>query len=297
MANSKSETIESAHGAPGYLTSALIFAGLTAIWAIIVRADPYYRLTDIAGVRLPVTMLAFLVGMPLIGFLIGRWRYHLPHQGGALTFAGKLVARGVHFTYAHTLIVLFTVAMIMEAFLGLNIDQQVKAIDDRMFAAAARFAPWLCAYLAGFNLGRSTRKEEIRVVIDPAALADGSGANETATLSAEAVESPVVEPVIRTRKEKKPKPEKIRKERKPKKSRAEPVLADSPFIPSDSAERGDLHAQDLAPYRAEQPAAPSLTASGLPQPPAPAIRTPEDGAGFLPPQDLDKLRPTLKELR
>ena len=145
--------------AHGYLTTAAVFAGMTALWAVIVRNDPYYRITDLFGARVPATMIAYLMLMPLAGFLIGRWRYHAPHRGGAAGYALKLGARFIHFTYVHLLIVLFTVAMATEYFLGLNIDEQVRRLDDRMFEIAARFAPWLAAYLAGFNLGRALRRE------------------------------------------------------------------------------------------------------------------------------------------
>ncbi|NWG93680.1 MAG: hypothetical protein HXY21_14425 [Parvularculaceae bacterium] len=289
MADQSRESVSGRHGAPGYVTSALIFAGLTALWAAIVRSDPYYRLTDLGGVRLPITMLAFLVIMPLVGFLIGRWRYHQPHRGGALTFAGRLVARGVNFAYAHTLIVLFTIAMIMDAFLGLNVDQQVKALDDRMFEAAARYAPWLCAYLAGFNLGRATRKEELVVVLAPAVPAE-SDASDATVATAEAAPPP--EAANQRVKSVKP-----GKKRRLKKSRLEAVLGESPFLPSGALERGDfqtagktsgLSGESTSPHR-------SVTSSGLPH--STGAPTPSDAPGFLPPQDFDRLRPTLKDLR
>ena len=130
-------------GAHGYLTSALVFAGVTALWAVIVRDDPYYRLTDLFGARVPAMMVAYLLLMPLAGFMIGRWRYQAPHRGGATGYVGKLFARAIQFTYVHLLIVLFTVAMATDYFLGLNIDDQVRKLDDRLFDLAARFAPWL----------------------------------------------------------------------------------------------------------------------------------------------------------
>ncbi len=141
--------------AGGYIASGLIFAGVTALWAFIVRDDPYYRLTDLFGARVPAMMIAYLALMPLAGFFIGRWRYDRG-AGGLTRFAAKLGARALHFTYAHSLIVLFTAAMLAETWFGLNVDDQVKKFDDRMFDLAARFAPWLAAYLAGYNFGRAS---------------------------------------------------------------------------------------------------------------------------------------------
>lgn len=249
--------------AHGYLTSALVFAGITALWAVIVRNDPYYRLVDLFGARVPATMIAYLVLMPLAGFLIGRWRYSAPHKGGAAGYAGKLAARFVHFTYVHLLIVLFTVAMATDYFLGLNIDEQIRKLDDRMFDLAARFAPWLAAYLAGFNLGRAMRGRES---VPPA------GADEYATFGDEAEKEPA----------------RKHKQRKGREAlqRAEPIV-EPPVLPkAEASELGDLDlpADDKG----------SLTASGLP---AWSSGSADDQPGFLPPQDLDKLRPSLRELR
>lgn len=270
MAKPEGEAAASAHGAAGYLTSAIVFAGLAALWAVMVRADPFYRPADLGGVGIPVMMIGFLAGMPLIGFLIGRWRYHQPHQGGALSFGAKLVARGVHFTYAHTLVVMFTVAMAMDTFLGFNIDAQVRALDDQIFDAAARFAPWLCAYLAGFNLGRATRKETIYVALAPG---EEFAAAEIDDHFSAVADEPVPAP-------------KPAKGRKRGKARAEPARLDSPFVP------GAMRAPDE-----EAPAPPPLTASGLPQAPEPAPAAKAEAEGFLPPQDFSRLRPGLRELR
>jgi hypothetical protein len=231
--------------AHGYLTSALVFAGVTALWAVIVRNDPYYRVTDVFGARLPATMIAYLVLMPLAGLLIGRWRYQAPHQGGFSGYVGKLIARFVHFTYVHLLIVLFTVAMATDYFLGLNIDAQIRAIDDRMFDLAARFAPWLAAYLTGFNLGRAMRR-------GPEAVTSADGM-----------------------------------ERKPRRGadrslqRAEPTL-EPPPIPAEDL--GDLILTPAAPAPQKETADRAASAE---------VAEP----GFLPPQDLDRLRPGLRELR
>ncbi|MFN3961148.1 MAG: hypothetical protein ACK4NP_14740, partial [Parvularculaceae bacterium] len=158
MAKSTEERRDSRQGREltgGYIASGLIFAGITALWAFIVRDDPYYRLTDLFGARVPAMLIAYLALMPLAGFFVGRWRYDRG-AGGLGRFAAKLGARALHFTYAHSLIVLFTAAMIAETWFGLNLDDQVRSIDDRLFDLAARFAPWLAAYLTGYNFGRAT---------------------------------------------------------------------------------------------------------------------------------------------
>ena len=248
--------------AHGYLTSALVFAAFTALWAVIVRNDPYYRLVDVFGARLPATMIAYLILAPLLGLLIGRWRYHDRHRGGAAGYLGKLGARVIHFTYVHLLIVLFTVAMATDYFLGLNIDQQVRQLDDRMFDLAARFAPWLAAYLAGFNLGRATRSGKGAGPID-SGLAAGFVASA----------------------EEKPAAKAKRRSGRDAEIHNEPPVENSAFLPSDAVDPGDPAVQ--------QTATAPLTASGLP---AAANGAPLE-PGFLPPQDLNKLRPRLDELR
>lgn len=250
-----------ADGAHGYLSSALVFAGITALWAVIVRDDPYYRLTDLFGVRVPAMLIAYLLLMPLAGFLVGRWRYQARHQGGAAAYAGKLAARFVQFTYVHLLIVLFTVAMATDYFLGLNIDEQVRTLDDRLFDLAARFAPWLAAYLTGFNLGRAMRRSGIA----------NAPVGETASAA-------------RFKPDDEPGSSKI-ETMKTSHKRAEPPIEKSFFKPADSLEQGDLslgEAEDAdnnarrAPVEAEAKLA---------------------GPGFLPPQDFARMRPTLRELR
>lgn len=264
------------HGEPasGYAASAAIFAGVTALWAFVVRDDPYYRIAPILGVRLPATMLFFLIVMPLAGFIIGLWRYDRRHHGGGIGFAGKLIARGAHFTYAHFLIVLFTVAMATDYFLGLNIDEQVRSMDDRTFEVAARFAPWLCAYLAGFNLGRATR-----ISRDMARLATTLAPDAAAGFAAVEAEVTSVEA-----------PRKQPKQKQKKSGRKPRVEPPSVFLPAlDEGPQGDLGTGD--------PAAPTptLTSSGLPQ--ASAAPAAPEQPGYLPPQDFSKLRPTLQELR
>ncbi len=248
-------------GASGYLTSALIFAGFTALWAVIVRNDPYYRLTDVLGARVPLTILVYLVAMPFAGFLIGRWRYDGAHHGGAPGLAGKIVARSVHFIYAHSLLVIFTAAMAMDYFLGMNIDEQIRRLDDRMFDLAARFAPWLAAYLAGFNLGRAMRRE--------AQDAGPAHAPEDAAHFGDAIKAPA--------------PKKKRRGKR----QAELAIEAIPLLPADPAELGDLQSPEPTEARGR-------TMSGLGAvPEAPA----NDHSGFLPPQDVDRLRPSLRELR
>lgn len=252
MVGRASAGLVNADGRSGYYSSAVVFAAITAAWAFIVRSDPYYRLVDIFGARLPLTMLFFVVLMPLAGLSIGLWRYEARHEGGALGYMGKLFARIVHFTYVHLLIVLFTVAMLTDQFLGLNIDQQVRSLDDRMFDLAARFAPWLAAYLAGFNLGRAVRGGASAPPV-PSGVDVSFGEADSVDLAGS----------------QKP------KAKRGKNARAEPVL-----------DQGD--------FGAGVNEGPVLTASGLP-----AARDEEIGGqpGFLPPQDLDKMRPTLRELR
>lgn len=238
----------------GYVASGLIFAGFTALWAFIVRDDPYYRLTDLFGARVPATMIAYLVLMPLAGFVIGRWRYD--RGAGPLTrLAAKLGARALHFTYAHSLIVLFTAAMLAETWLGLNVDEQVKKVDDRMFDLAARFAPWLAAYLTGYNFGRATAAGSapaapLRNGADSAVFIEAPPAGETAA------EAPPDNPLRAA-------------------PRVEPAFLDS------------------EPKREARTPRPRQTASGLAIVAEPAAETP----GFLPPQDLDRLRPAFNRLR
>jgi hypothetical protein len=251
MGNRAKSGRDNLNGRSGYYSSAVVFAAITVAWAFIVRSDPYYRLVDIFGARIPLTMLFFVVLMPLAGLVIGLWRYEARHEGGALGYTGKLFARIVHFIYVHLLIVLFTVAMLTDHILGLNIDQQVRSLDDRMFDLAARFAPWLAAYLSGFNLGRAVRGGAMTLPapsgVDVSFDADGADSGG---------------------------PQKPEKKSR-KKSRAEPVI-------------------EQAGSAADANVGPVLTASGLP---AAGDEEIGDQPGFLPPQDLDKIRPTLRELR
>lgn len=247
-------------GARGYLTSALIFAGFTALWAVIVRNDPYYRLVDVLGARVPLTMLIYLVAMPFAGFLIGRWRYEAAHHGAAPGYLGKVIARAVHFAYAHSLLVIFTVAMATDYFLGINIDEQIRRLDDRMFDLAARFAPWLAAYLAGFNLGRATRRDALEPGFAP-----GDDAHFGAALEA-------------------PAPKKKRRGKR----QAEPALEAIPLLPADPAEIGDLQSTEPAESHGRAMSGEPFDATVAPA---------NDHAGFLPPQDVDRLRPSLRELR
>lgn len=240
----------------GYIASGLIFAGVTALWAFIVRDDPYYRLTDLFGARVPAMMIAYLALMPLAGFFIGRWRYDRG-AGGVTRFAAKLGARALHFTYAHSLIVLFTAAMLAETWFGLNVDDQVKKFDDRMFDLAARFAPWLAAYLAGYNFGRAS-VAGAEGVAPPRSVPDAPAFIDAAAPDEE------------------PEPQDVNPLRAGGAVRAEPMFS---------------HAD--AGRRAERTPRPRQTASGLAITPAPAVEEP----GFLPPQDFDRLRPAYSRLR
>lgn len=237
----------------GYIASGLIFAGFTALWAFIVRDDPYYRLTDLFGVRVPAMLIAYLALMPLAGFFIGRWRYDRG-AGGFTRFAAKLGARALHFTYAHSLIVLFTAAMLAENWFGLDLDGQVRAIDDRLFDLVARFAPWLAAYLTGFNFGRAT--------VARASFAGPMPDGEAQSF----IEAPLAEET--------PEASPLGPLRAPPRRRAEPVFTDAGAPRDDRTPR------------------PRESASGLALP-AEASETP----GFLPPQDLDRLRPAFSRLR
>lgn len=228
-------------GRSGYLTSAAVFAAVTALWALLTKDDAFYGDVAIAGFSVPATMVAYLIAMPFVGFVAGRWRYER-HEGRAGALAPKLGARAVHFLYAHSLLALFTSAMVAESFFGLNLDAQVRAIDARVFDIAERFTPWLAAYLAGFNLGRFAR--EGRAGKDA-----GPGGN--AGLFAARAEPLVEAPHMASR------------------AHAAPPLA------------GDAHpAEPLSPGAAFERAAQS-----------------DDAPGFLPPQDLDALRPRFNQLR
>ncbi len=236
--------------AGGYIASALIFGAVTALWTFIVRDDPYYRLTDLFGARVPAMLIAYLALMPLAGFVIGRWRYDRG-RGGIARFAAKLGARALHFTYAHSLIVLFTAAMLAETWLGLQLDDQVKKFDDRMFDFAARFAPWLAAYLTGYNFGRAT---VAGLIAEPAPL---RGSDRAVFIEAPAAEEA------------------------PEAAPKSPLRAAEPAFP------------DEPPAREAKTPRPRQTASGL----AIAASDEIDEPGFLPPQNLDRLRPAFNRLR
>lgn len=141
----------------GYLTSAAAFAGITALWAWIVQDDPYYRMTELFGFDLPIATVFYLTFMPALGVMLGRWRYDETQQLGGAGMVGRAFARAGHFLYSHLLIVLFTVAMLSDRVLAVNIDDAVQQFDDELFRLGSRFAPWLSAYLAGFNIGRASR--------------------------------------------------------------------------------------------------------------------------------------------
>lgn len=238
----------------GYIASGLIFAGVTALWAFIVRDDPFYRLTDLFGMRVPAMLAVYLGAMPLAGFLIGRWRYDRG-RGGFAGFTAKLGARALHFTYAHSLIVLFTLVMLAEKWLGLELYDQVKQVDDSMFDFAARFAPWLAAYLTGFNFGRAT-VSGIGAAVAPRRNADTAIFIEAPSVEEAVVETPAENPLRSA-------------------PRAKPLLLDT------------------APSHEIRTPRPRQTASGLAIAAEPIAEEP----GFLPPQNLDRLRPAFNRLR
>jgi|GEM_PF-4293831 len=164
----------------GYIASALIFSGITALWAWIVRDDPYYSMTDLLGLTLPVATVFYLTVMPGLGFIAGRWRYQADGARGGGAWIAKVLARSFHFLYSHILIVLFTVAMASNHFIGWNMDNAVRDIDDGIFDIASRFAPWVSAYLAGFNLGRiwGAGSEAVNsAVTDPVVSLDDGSSN------------------------------------------------------------------------------------------------------------------------
>ncbi len=138
----------------GYVMSAAAFAAITGLWAAVVRDDQFYAMREFFGLPLPATTVGYLATMPAIGYVVGRWPYE-GTGGRGIGGVGKFGARALNFAYSHLLIVLFTVAMASKAFLNWDLDGAVQAIDDRLFDIASRFAPWLAAYLGGFNLGRA----------------------------------------------------------------------------------------------------------------------------------------------
>ena len=152
--------------------------------------------------------------------------------------------------------------MATDYFFNLNIDAQIRSIDDRMFDLAARFAPWLAAYLTGFNLGRAMRRgpEVASVAVSNAMAFDGAES-----------ESP---------------PPKRKTANGRNSKRMAPLIEKPAFTPSENAELGDLSIN-------QEPEI-SLTSSGLP---AANGAVADDQPGFLPPQDFSKLRPGLRELR
>ncbi|MCB2113045.1 MAG: hypothetical protein KDD85_05790 [Parvularculaceae bacterium] len=246
-----SDAARGADGAHGYLSSAFVFAGITALWAVIVRDDPYYRLTDLFGVRVPSMLIAYLVLMPLAGLIVGRWRYQARHRGGAAGYMVKLGARVVQFTYVHLLIVLFTLAMATDYFLGLNIDEQVRTLDDRLFDLAARFAPWLAAYLTGFNLGRAMR-------------ADASPQKPVSDLRA--TNHSAIDDKAEIQK------------------RAEPAMGASFFKPADSLEQGDLSLSESEDFGEHPPTSGADDAASQ----APGFLAPQDFDSMRP--KLNELR-------
>ncbi|MEL6361087.1 MAG: hypothetical protein AAFR21_08360 [Pseudomonadota bacterium] len=138
----------------GYLASALVFAVITGLWVFLVSEDDFYQRTQVFGLELPITTVFYLATMPALGYLAGRWRFYHTSTRKTLSPA-RILARSFQFIYSHILIVLFTAAMVTRTLLDWNIDGTIQQLDDQLFVMASRFAPWLSAYMTGFNLGRA----------------------------------------------------------------------------------------------------------------------------------------------
>jgi hypothetical protein len=284
-------------GRSGYLASAGAFAAITAAWALMTRDDVFYGDVDIGGFAIPATMIAYLVAMPLVGFLVGRWRYE-HHDGASPALLPKLGARAVHFVYAHLLLVLFTAAMAAEAVFGANLDAQVRAIDAGAFDLAERFTPWLAAYLTGFNLGRYARANKAGAgrtsapfagAYDDAASARGEPYFESAPKrSADGEPQRPREPMAPHHEEERRRP-----------GAATNPLRDHAGHAHDADGRcADDHHRAAAPARRTEIAAPAWPRAANDRPSNFAFAPHEDeGPGFLPPQDLDALRPDFRQLR
>lgn len=158
----------------GYYRSFFAFSAITALWVFLVRSDDFYTATQVFGLAIPATTVFYLLTMPAIGFFAGQWRFYQDAQSAG-TLVTRSIARLLQFFYAHILIVLFTAAMVSRAIFDINIDGWIQEIDDSFFVLASRFAPWLAAYLAGFNLGRALglqkwigeRQRDMRDMSDP----------------------------------------------------------------------------------------------------------------------------------
>ncbi|MEL6213885.1 MAG: hypothetical protein AAFQ96_09895, partial [Pseudomonadota bacterium] len=117
----------------GHAVSALAFIAMTALWAYIVRNDPYYSSVQVFGVTLPVKTAGYLTILPLTGYIIGRWRYRSAPRRAALPALASALAGVLHFLYSHILLVLFTGAVAVRTFVGWDMDEAVRSIDDRLF--------------------------------------------------------------------------------------------------------------------------------------------------------------------
>jgi hypothetical protein len=225
--------------AGGFGAAALVFAGLTALFAYVGRSDLYLGAVELAGARFSIALLIALAAAPLFGLLIGAWRYDKAHAGGAIGLAAKLIARAIQFGYVHFLLLATAIALI--AALALDVDLEATAAHSAdWFSAVLRAAPWLTAYLMGFTLGRAAR------IMRAARARPNAGADRRLSATPRG------------------------------RRRAEPLL---------SEDAGDLRIDNGV-------AAGDRTTSGLPAPPGAPTEP-----GFLPPQDLDKLRPKLRDLR
>ena len=279
-------------GRGGFLASAGAFAAITAAWALMTRDDVFYGDVEIGGFAIPATMIAYLVAMPLVGFLVGRWRYE-HHDGAVPALLPKLGARAVHFVYAHLLLVLFTAAMAAETIFGANLDAQVKAIDAGAFDLAERFTPWLAAYLTGFNLGRYARARSGRAksedASDNAISARGEPFFESAPKrSADGEPARPREPMAPHHEEERRRP-----------GAATNPLRDHAGHAHDADGRcADDHHRAATAVRRTEIAAPAWPREAPERPSNFAFAPHEDeGPGFLPPQDLDALRPNFRQLR
>jgi hypothetical protein len=279
-------------GRGGYLASAGAFAAITAAWALMTRDDVFYGDVAIGGVAVPATMIAYLLAMPLFGFLIGRWRYD-HHEGASASLLPKLAARSVHFVYSHLLLVLFTAAMAAEVVFGANLDAQVKAIDAGAFDLAERFTPWLAAYLAGFNLGRFALARNM-----PSALPDADDYAISARTEPYFETAPKRHAGGEPQRPKEPMAPHHEDERRRPGAPANPLRDHAGHAHGAGEACADDHLYGAAPVRRSEIAAPAWPREAPERPSNFAFAPPEeDGPGFLPPQDLDAMRPAFRQLR
>lgn len=276
----------------GYLFSAFCFALLAAVWAVMVRDDPYYRATNVFGAHLPAALILSVTAAPVAGFAFGRWRYDRPLSLIGAIFAAP--ARLAQAVYAHALLVAMTVAAIAVFANGATLAGASPPLDT---TALVRWAPWIAAYVAGFNLGRAATllggdKSMAATATIPIA------ASAPIIAPAPAAEPPPVTVALE--------PQQAAALRKPPKEKAprKPLFARSPKSAApDLPARIEPAIGDLAAISADiaevtiEPAPAKSPPAAFPAVPTGAAPTAAVGTGFLPPQDFDRLRPTLAELR